>query len=136
MEYTEKHSNAMNYLTSLEENSSNEAARRIEKIRTDKENAFKEFLFEGKKTVYDMNQKIPFPSKIISISSGRGGWELIKWRHPELEKFFEYESFFDPIHTNSLVNPIIATGYPLSSYMFKIETEEGTVKLIPKNPYK
>lgn len=70
-------------------------------------------------------------SGIRRIETGHAGYQLLK----EIEEYKDVlveQPSFDPIMANELINPIISTGYRLSSYMIYIYGDDDElIKFVP-----
>lgn len=62
------------------------------------------------------------------ILTGKAGAETLDNYYKDVVKVIDY---FDPYESNKDVNPIISTGYRLSSYIFHVYTNDKIYKLIP-----
>lgn len=85
-------------------------------------------------TIQDGLEASGLKGGIKSMETGTGGKELLRKFEDPFQYVTEYSELFEPRESNELVNPILESGLRLSSYMFYIELEDGTVKIIPKNP--
>lgn len=72
------------------------------------------------------------PSDITEIWTGYAGYRLLS--DTCYKDVVDLEGTFDPVMTNALVNPILPSGYKLSSYLICVYVGDKLVKLIPKNP--
>lgn len=96
----------------------------------------------GKKVVYDIKTttstliedslaSLGMVDKVDFIKSGRAGMTLLIGLESKYAHAIGWEVDFDPIESNSEVNPLV-NGWRLSSYIIHIISNGELIKLIPK----
>ena len=89
-------------------------------------------LKENNELIDELLRKEKCDGEIERIKLGRAALMILS--NSKYKDKLSYKEEFDPVHSDEEVNPIIFTGYRLSSYMMHITIGSKLMKLIARNP--
>ena len=100
-------------------------------------------LDEGYKIVYSRNNMnktfieellaiVGMKDEISEIKTGRGGQLALEAIDTKYKDLIVWNKDFDPVYADHEVNPLISSGYRLSSHMYFIKNGDEILKVIPK----
>ena len=87
----------------------------------------------NKRFIEDILSSTGLKENISEIRTGRGGQLALEKADSKYKNLVIWDVYFDPVDTNPDVNPILNTGWRLSSHIYHIINDNELIKLIPKN---